>query len=52
MMFLKERKDKMIQIRVTQKQKDLISKLAEEKQVTISDFILELIEKYYIENNK
>lgn len=52
MMFLKERKDKMIQIRVTQKQKDLIFKLAEEKQVTISDFILELIEKYYIENSK
>lgn len=51
-MFLKERKDKMIQIRVTEKQKQLICKLAEEKQVNISDFVLGLIEKYYKENCK
>lgn len=50
-MFKKERKDKMIQIRVTEKQKKTIIELAKKNNnENVTDFILELVEKYYKDN--
>ena len=51
-MFIEDKKDKLIQLRVTSKQKDIIKKLASEEGLTITRYIFSLIDKEYKRKSK
>ena len=44
--------DKLLQIRITNIQKDIILKMAKDNNKTVSNFILDLIQEYYIKNTR
>lgn len=46
-MFIKDKKDDFLHIRLTKKQKEKIYDLAKKQNMTVSDFILYLLQKYY-----
>lgn len=46
-MFKNDKKDKLIQIKVTAKQKDKIIDFANKNNMKISEFILSLLEDYF-----
>lgn len=45
-MFSKERKDKLVQIRMTESQKKTLVDLAREHNMNVSEFILYLVQKF------
>lgn len=45
-MFVKERKNKFFQIRVTEKEKDIIESLANKYSMSVSEFMLYLVDKH------
>lgn len=47
MKFSKEKKDALINLRVTTEQRDLIKKMAKEKNKTLTEFILDLVQEYF-----
>ena len=51
MKFSKEKRDVLINLRVTKSQRDLIKKMASNNGKTLTDFILDLIEKYFEDTN-
>ncbi len=51
MMFKKEKKDSLLQIRLSEQQKSVIKDLAKKNNQSVSDFILTLVQSYYDVNN-
>ena len=47
-MFVKRKKDKLIQIRVTTTEKEIIKILSDRKGMTISEFILYLVDHHMV----
>lgn len=47
MKFSKEKKDALINFRVTKEQRDLMKKMASDNNQTLSEFILDLVQKYF-----
>lgn len=45
-MFTKEKRDKQLQIRLTEKEKNLLVQLAKEKDMNVTQFIFYLIQNY------
>ncbi len=51
-MFKKEKKDVLINIRVTKSQRDLLKKISSENNQTLTEFIFSLVQKYCEDNLK
>ena len=45
-MFVKEKKDKLVQIRMTENQKKILTELSKEHNMNVSEFILYLVQKF------